>query len=132
FPGGQGQAAIPARPAPADFRCQRSVQRFSFAKCRKARRPASLVQDPPLQRRLSMTYVDGFILAVPKAKMSDYKAMAELGRTVWMEHGAIGYAECEGDDVPYGEVTSFPRAVQATDNEVVILSWIVFSDRAAR
>jgi uncharacterized protein YbaA (DUF1428 family) len=79
-----------------------------------------------------MTYVDGFVLAVPKAKMSEYKQMAELGRTVWMEHGAIGYVECEGDDVPHGELTSFPRAVQAADDEVVIFSWIVFSDRAAR
>jgi uncharacterized protein YbaA (DUF1428 family) len=58
--------------------------------------------------------------------------MAELGRTVWMEHGAIGYVECEADDVPYGELTSFPRAVQATDDEVVIFSWIAFRDRASR
>ena len=64
--------------------------------------------------------------------MSDYKAMAELDRTVWMAHVAIVYVECEGDDVPLDEVTSFPRAVQAADDEVVIFSWIVFSDRAAR
>ena len=79
-----------------------------------------------------MTYVDGFVLAVPKAKMSEYKQMAELGRTVWMEAGAIGYFECEADDVAYGDLTSFPRAVMATDDEVVIFSWIAFRDRASR
>jgi uncharacterized protein YbaA (DUF1428 family) len=79
-----------------------------------------------------MTYVDGFVLAVPKAKLNEYKAMAELGRTVWMEHGAVGYVECEADDGPHGELTSFPRAVMATEDEVVIFSWIAFKDRASR
>ena len=79
-----------------------------------------------------MSYVDGFVIAVPKARLDDYKAMAKVGSEVWMESGALAYVECVGDDVPYGELTSFPRAVQATDDEVVIFSWIVFADRAAR
>ncbi|HQR90261.1 MAG TPA: DUF1428 family protein, partial [Caulobacter sp.] len=40
--------------------------------------------------------------------------------------------ECFGDDVPYGELTSFPRAVQATDDEIVVFSWITYTDRAHR
>ncbi len=79
-----------------------------------------------------MTYVDGFVIAVSKAKLEDYKAIALLGRDVWMEYGALSYVECVGDDVPYGEVTSFPRAVQATDDEVVVFSWITYESRAAR
>lgn len=79
-----------------------------------------------------MAYVDGFVLAVPKANIEAYKEMARLGAKVWMEHGALSYVECFGDDVPYGEVTSFPRAVQATDDEVVVFSWITYIDRAAR
>lgn len=79
-----------------------------------------------------MPYVDGFILAVPKTKIEDYKAMARLGAEVWKDLGALAYVECIGDDVPYGELTSFPRAVQATDDEVVIFSWIVYESREAR
>jgi uncharacterized protein YbaA (DUF1428 family) len=79
-----------------------------------------------------MPYVDGFVLAVPKEKLEAYKEMAHLGGEVWMEHGALSYVECVGDDVPYGELTSFPRAVQAKDDEVVVFSWITYESRAKR
>jgi uncharacterized protein YbaA (DUF1428 family) len=79
-----------------------------------------------------MAYVDGFVLAVPKANIEAYKDMARLGGTVWMEYGALSYVETIGDDTPYGELTSFPRAVQATDDEVVIFSWVTYKDRAHR
>ena len=79
-----------------------------------------------------MSYVDGFVLAVPKANLEAYKAQAALGGKIWMEFGAKSYVECVGEDVPYGELTSFPRAVQATDDEVVVFSWVVYENRAAR
>ncbi|AEH86799.1 MULTISPECIES: DUF1428 domain-containing protein [Mesorhizobium] len=79
-----------------------------------------------------MSYVDGFVLAVPKAKLDDYKKLANLAGPIWMEHGALAYVECIGDDVPYGELTSFPRAVQAKDDEVVIFSWAVYESRQSR
>jgi uncharacterized protein YbaA (DUF1428 family) len=79
-----------------------------------------------------MAYVDGFVLAVPKANIEAYKDMARLGGKVWMEHGALSYVETIGEDTPYGELTSFPRAVQATDDEVVVFSWITYTDRAHR
>ena len=79
-----------------------------------------------------MPYVDGFILAVPKAKLDEYKEMARLGGEVWTELGALSYVECIGDDLPYGELTSFPRAVQATDDEVVVFSWITYESREKR
>jgi uncharacterized protein YbaA (DUF1428 family) len=79
-----------------------------------------------------MSYVDGFVLAVPKANLEAYKEMARLGGVVWMEHGALSYVECIADDVPYGELTSFPRAVQAKEDEIVVFSWITYESRAAR
>ncbi|MDO1559213.1 DUF1428 family protein [Brevundimonas sp. 2R-24] len=79
-----------------------------------------------------MPYVDGFVLAVPKDRLEDYKAMARLGGEVWMGHGALSYVECIADDVPYGELTSFPRAVQATEDEVVVFSWVTYASRQAR
>ena len=79
-----------------------------------------------------MSYVDGFIVAVPKNKVEDYKELAQKAGEVWKDHGALAYVECLGDDVPYGKLTSFPRAVQATEDEVVAFSWIVYESREKR
>ncbi|QND47712.1 DUF1428 family protein [Rhizobium lusitanum] len=79
-----------------------------------------------------MPYVDGFILAVPKDKIEAYKALAHTAGEVWNEHGALSYVEAIADDVPYGELTSFPRAVLATVDEVVIFSWITYENRQHR
>ena len=79
-----------------------------------------------------MAYVDGFVIPVPKDRLDDYKALAALCAQVWKEHGALTSVECVGDDVPYGTLTSFPRSVQAKDDEVVIFSWIVYESRARR
>ena len=82
-----------------------------------------------------MPYVDGFAAAVPKSNIGAYKEAARrAGQAdqVWKEHGALAYVECLGDDVPYGELTSFPRAVQAKEDEVVAFSWIVYENRERR
>ena len=79
-----------------------------------------------------MPYVDGFVVAVPKQKIEEYKALARTAGEVWKEHGALAFVECIGDDVPYGELTSFPRAVQAKEDEIVVFSWIVYESRAQR
>jgi len=79
-----------------------------------------------------MAYVDGFVLSVPKDKLALYEKLARDGAAIWKELGALSVVECVGDDVPYGEVTSFPRAVQATDDEVVIFSWITYPSKAVR
>ncbi|MGE0716225.1 MAG: DUF1428 domain-containing protein [Alphaproteobacteria bacterium] len=79
-----------------------------------------------------MPYVDGFVLAVPKARIEDYKRFSRTFGEIWKEFGALSYVECVGDDVPYGELTSFPRAVQAKDDEVVVFSWITYPSRARR
>jgi uncharacterized protein YbaA (DUF1428 family) len=79
-----------------------------------------------------MPYVDGFVAAVPKSNIDAYKDAARKAGEVWKEHGALAYVECLGDDVPYGELTSFPRAVQAKEDEVVAFSWIVYENRERR
>jgi len=92
--------------------------------------------DRPWERKRSkeaaVPYVDGFVIPVRKDKVEIYKAHAKKAGEVWKELGALDFVECVGDDVPYGELTSFPRAVQATDDEVVIFSWIVYRSRAER
>lgn len=79
-----------------------------------------------------MTYVDAFVLSVPRDKVRDYRATLAESAELWKDFGALTYVECVGDDVPYGELTSFPRAVQANDDEVVILSWVTWASRADR
>ncbi|WP_029032833.1 DUF1428 domain-containing protein [Salinarimonas rosea] len=79
-----------------------------------------------------MAYVDGFIIAVPKDRLADYEALARVAGEVWKEYGALAYVEALADDVSYGELTSFPRAVMATEDEIVVFSWIVYPSRAAR
>src|ERR1700730_2521664 len=96
------------------------------------RRPARRPLVEPKRQEASMSYVDGFVIAVPKQNIEAYKAMARKAGEVWREHGALACVECIGDDVPYGELTSFPRAVQAKDDEVVIFSWTVYRSRAER
>lgn len=73
-----------------------------------------------------MAYIDGFIVPVPRQKLDDYRKLARLARSLWLEHGATDYVECLADDVPYGELTSFTRAVQLAEDEVVVFSWIVY------
>ncbi|MFC3217825.1 DUF1428 domain-containing protein [Tianweitania populi] len=77
-------------------------------------------------------YVDGFLLAVPKDRLDDYKQIAEAAAGLFMEWGATSYMEAVADDVPYGELTSFPRAVMAKDDEVVIFSYITYPSKAVR
>lgn len=79
-----------------------------------------------------MAYVEGFVVPVPKDKLDAYKEMSRTVERVFRELGATDYVECVGDDVPYGTLTSFPRAVQATDQEVVILAgWSIPTGRRA-
>ncbi|MEQ9814308.1 MAG: DUF1428 domain-containing protein [Azospirillaceae bacterium] len=79
-----------------------------------------------------MTYVDGFLLAVPRANKEAYREMASMALEVFREHGALQAWECWGDDVPDGKVTSFPMAVKLKEDEVVVFSWIVWPSREAR
>jgi uncharacterized protein YbaA (DUF1428 family) len=79
-----------------------------------------------------MTYVDGFIVAVPKKNMAQYRKMAKRAGKVWREHGAISYVESVADDAPMGKLTSFPRSVKMKPDETVIFSWVTYKSRADR
>lgn len=79
-----------------------------------------------------MSYVDGFVLAVPKKNLNAYKKLARKAGKIWREHGALAYVECAGDDIPNGKLTSFPRSVKLKKGETVVFSWIVYKSRAQR
>ena len=79
-----------------------------------------------------MTYVEGFVTAVPTANKERYLAHAREAAAVIREFGATRFVETWGDDVPDGKVTDFRRAVQAKDDEAVVFSWIEWPDKATR
>ena len=79
-----------------------------------------------------MSYVDGFVLPIPKNKAAAYKKVAKQAGKLWIEHGALSYFECIGDDVKPGKLTSFPQAVQLKEDEVAWFSWIVFASKKDR
>jgi uncharacterized protein YbaA (DUF1428 family) len=77
-------------------------------------------------------YVDGFVVPVPLRNLDAYRRMAEQAGKIWMEHGALQYWECIGDDVKTGKVTSFPQSVQLKDDEIVVFAWILYNSREHR
>jgi len=79
-----------------------------------------------------MTYIDGFVIAVPTANRQKFIDHANTGNSVFMELGALRILECWGDEVPEGKQTDFRRAVQATADETVVFSWIEWPDKATR
>jgi uncharacterized protein YbaA (DUF1428 family) len=79
-----------------------------------------------------MPYVDGFLLPVPKKNLAVYRKMAAKAGKIWMEHGALGYHECAGDDLVNTFGVSFPKTLKVKRNETVVLSWIMYKSKAER
>src|SRR6476661_3972428 len=79
-----------------------------------------------------MSYIDGFVIAVPNSKKDQFIAHANGGDSVFVEFGATRVLECWEDDVPDGKVTDFRRAVQAKPDEVVVFSWVEWPDKPTR
>ena len=82
--------------------------------------------------RVRHQYVDVFIAGVPTANREKFKKLAETAAVIFKEGGALSVAECWGDDVPDGKVTSFPMAVKLKEDETVVFSWITYKSRAHR
>lgn len=79
-----------------------------------------------------MAYIDGFVIAVPKANKQKFIDHANMADGMFLEMGATRILECWGDDVPAGATTDFRLAVKATEDEDVIFSWIEWPDKETR
>lgn len=77
-------------------------------------------------------YVDGFIIPIKKKNLLAYKKIAKLGCKVWMEHGALDYYECVGDEItsPWG--VPFTKLCNLKKDETVIYAFIVYKSKADR
>lgn len=79
-----------------------------------------------------MPYVDGFVMAVPRANQQKFIDHAGAFDPLFLEYGATRVLECWEDDVPDGTLTDFRRAVQAKADEAVVFAWVEWPDKATR
>ncbi len=79
-----------------------------------------------------MTYVDGFVFTVPTANKQKFLDFAHKMNPLFLEYGATKVVECWGDEVPDGEVTSFPMAVKCKEDETVCFSWVLWPSKEVR
>ena len=79
-----------------------------------------------------MPYVDGFLAAVPNANKDEFIEHAKAASALFKEYGAVKQVECWGDNVPDGELTSFPLAVKKEPEETVVFSWVIWPSKGAR
>ena len=79
-----------------------------------------------------MSYVDGFVVPVPKKNLADYRRMSQKAGKVWREHGALQYVEAAGDDLDSKFCVSFSKIMKLKPGETVVFAWIVFKSRAHR
>lgn len=77
-------------------------------------------------------YVDGFVIPMPKKSIEAYRKMAKLGARVWMDHGALEYRECIGEDLNTKMGTPYTKSHKVKPTETVVFAWIVFKSRAHR
>jgi len=77
-----------------------------------------------------MSYVQGFLVAVPADKKEAYKGFAEAAWEMMKGLGCLSFQENWGVDVQPGKLTSFPQAVKLEEGEVVVFSWLIWPDRA--
>lgn len=80
-----------------------------------------------------MAYADGFLIPVPTKNLAAYRKMSEAAGKVWMEHGALDYKECVGEDMTAeGMSSTFPKTLGTKPSETVVFSWIVYASKAER
>ncbi len=77
-------------------------------------------------------YVDGFVVPLPKDKVETYRKMATEAAKVWMEHGALSFTECLGDDLDIKQCLSFPAGIRSQEGETIVFSWIQYASKESR
>lgn len=77
-------------------------------------------------------YIDGFVLPIPRDRLSEYQKVAASVAEIWKEHGALDYREYVGDDLHLEGTRSFDDLAAATKNEAIVFGWVTFDSLEAR
>ena len=85
---------------------------------------------------MKATYIDAYVLVIHRDKVERYKKMATDGCNTWMQHGALSYRECMGQDLAPAMAgmpsCPFPQLVNLKDDETVWFSYIEYASREHR
>jgi uncharacterized protein YbaA (DUF1428 family) len=79
-----------------------------------------------------MSYVDGFVIPISKKKLPEYTKIAKMAGKIWMEHGAVAYFECAGDDLKSSFGIPFTKLANVKAGETVMFSYVVYKNKAHR
>jgi uncharacterized protein YbaA (DUF1428 family) len=79
-----------------------------------------------------MAYVDGYVIPIPKKNLKAYQRIAAKAGKVWMDHGALAYLECVGEDLKVKGVNSFLKLAKTKPGETVLFSFVIFKSRTHR
>lgn len=77
-----------------------------------------------------MSYVAGFVVAVPSANKDAYVKHANEWAPFFHKLGVTRMVEAWDDDVPQGKDTDFQRSVKLEQDETVVFSWQEYPSRA--
>lgn len=77
-------------------------------------------------------YVDGYVIPVPRKNVASYKKMAQLGKKVWMEYGALSYVEAVGDDINVKYGIPFGKLLKLKPSETVIFAFVTYKSKTDR
>lgn len=86
----------------------------------------------PKPKKNGVKYVDGFVLPVPKKNINAYKRMAKWGEQIWIEHGALDYKECIGDDLDVKMGLPFTKTFPLKKGETLVFSYVGYRSRRHR
>ena len=77
-------------------------------------------------------YVDGYVVPIPKEKVGAYQKIAKQARKIWLEHGALDYRECVGEDLDSEWATPFTKGIRSKPGETIVFAYIVYKSRKHR
>jgi uncharacterized protein YbaA (DUF1428 family) len=79
-----------------------------------------------------MGYIDVCTPPIKRDRRESHKRSLEVFVGIWKNHGAVSLTEALSDGLAWGEVTSFPRAVKLEDDEVCVVTVVLFPDKSSR
>lgn len=86
-----------------------------------------------MTKKKEKTYVDGYVLALPKKNLGKYKKMAQEAGKMWKRHGALEYVETIIDDEnPKGVIFPFSKMIKLKEDETIIFAYVVYKSKAHR
>ena len=77
-----------------------------------------------------MSFIDGFLLPVPKNRLPTCRDAIRKAGKIWREHGALDYNEFVADEMKPAKLASLPREVRPARSETVVFVRILYKSRA--